>query len=496
MASNLDLTRVVLGLGIESEDLSSEAHILQGIGAPGADGAEQDAAPVGSIYMRTDDIGAGASNDGQLYYKHEAGAGASKWVQAASRDYVNAIAQNLSWREPVLVKADGITTLPTPGPGTDTQDGVTINDGDRVLFSDLTPGTPNVYIYNATTGTYAEDVNSLSDGDSVLVQVGTHADEQWVYDLSTTAWIQFGGASSASELAFIRTFIGKSGAGNVMPTYDSTDIVINNQALDTAISRLDNAVGALTFTENNAITDLDAGAFPASVNDVTAALDGIDIGLGDGDITNTGAGHALTADLIWSGAGNDITEAFDAINDAIGNRAYTNNILVDGETITASLEKIDTTVGDIDNAGAYTSGGFLAEATIAGNSVQETFDAFNQEIGAISDLTYNNTNVTIPASPTETDLESGDLLASEVTEVKWMLQFKRTSNNTRRSIEIHAQYNPTTATVDRAIYAALGSGTGSLGLDIDVVGGIWEFNLSPANAGTASLRRVSYNFLT
>ena len=143
----LDLFRVGLGLDVESEDGSSNAYVIQGAGLPGGDTAEQDAAPIGSTYMRTDV----ETNNLQFYYKWStANNSAADWKQATSKEYVDAIAAGLSWREPVLVHDNTtyatVAAAETAANIADTVDGVTIGVGDRVLFSDLTTGADNVYI--------------------------------------------------------------------------------------------------------------------------------------------------------------------------------------------------------------------------------------------------------------------------------------------------------------------------------------------------------------
>lgn len=95
---SLDLFRVVYGIDIENEALTSNANILQGIGAPGSETQTNDA-PVGSIYLRTD----AEADQLQFYYKHTAGAGTDKWHQGTSKEYVDAAVQGLSWRPPVRV---------------------------------------------------------------------------------------------------------------------------------------------------------------------------------------------------------------------------------------------------------------------------------------------------------------------------------------------------------------------------------------------------------
>ena len=301
----LDLFRVGLGLDVESEDGSSNAYVIQGAGLPGGDTAEQDAAPIGSTYMRTDV----ETNNLQFYYKWStANNSAADWKQATSKEYVDAIAAGLSWREPVLVHDNTtyatVAAAETAANIADTVDGVTIGVGDRVLFSDLTTGADNVYIVSGGTGawTFTADANVETDGDAVLVQQGTFAGEQWVYD--GAAWVQFGSAGDTAELGFLRAFVGKTGPGSESPTYTSTDVIAQSDNLEVAIGKLDASIGTQSYTNDNVVTD-----------------------------------------------GEDVTTSIDALDTALGNQTYTNdNVVTDGESTTASIDAIDTAIGDLQDA--------------------------------------------------------------------------------------------------------------------------------------------------
>lgn len=296
----LDLFRVSLGLDIESTDGSTNAYILQGNGTPGGDAAEQDAAPIGSVFMRGDV----ETNELNLYYKFSSvNNSAADWKQTTSKEYVDAIANGLSWREPVLIHDSityaNITAVETAANIADTLDGVIISNGDRILLSNITTGTDNVYIVSGTTGawTFTADTNLESDGDAVLVQQGTYAEEQWVYD--GTAWVQFGSAAGSAELGFLRAYTGKTGPGSELPTYSSTDVIVQSSTLETAIGALDNSIGTQSYTNDNVVTD-----------------------------------------------GEDITSSIDALDTVVGTQLYTNdNVVTDGQTLTQSIDALDTALG-------------------------------------------------------------------------------------------------------------------------------------------------------
>ena len=298
-----DLFRIIDGLNIELDDLSKNASVLVGDGLPGGDGDVQDAAPIGSLYLRTN-----AETDGlQLYWKYRTTENSSAdWKTAADKDYVDAVAQGLSWREPVRVQDTTSYADSSAFPTTGTIDGVVLNDGDRVLFSNVTAaGDNNVFVWDAGGTSWIEDVNAESDGDALLVQEGTAADQQFIYD--GTNWILFGASTSAAELGFIRTFIGKTGPGSELPTYSSTDIVAQSSNLETAIGALDAAAG-------------------------------------DGEITSDGGNNALSDDLSWGVAGTlTTTDALNELNDAIGDATFTSSgtNITDGDDNNTSINNLN-----------------------------------------------------------------------------------------------------------------------------------------------------------
>jgi hypothetical protein len=200
-------------------NLDESVQIIGTNGPPA--GGDADAVVVGSLAI---DFA-----NGHLYQKNEAGSGLEKW---------QFIGADKSFREPALVRENIVTTLPTATPATnDTQDGETITDGDRVLFSALTV-LPNVYIYDFTTGTYSEDTNEATTGDTVFIQTGTDAGKSFTFN--GTAWVQTDQAS-IDELGFIHDFIGKTGFGAETPTYSSTNVVTQSTDLESAIGELDAA---------------------------------------------------------------------------------------------------------------------------------------------------------------------------------------------------------------------------------------------------------------
>ena len=276
---SLDLFRVAKGLQLESEDFLNSVNVLFGTGAPGGDSSDQDAAERGSLYLRTDT----EANGLQLYYKQAAASGvgsptgsAADWRLVASQSYVDAVAAGISWREPPRVLDNtlyaNVAAVEAAYSGSPfaTVDGITLSNGDRILLTNLTSGNENVYVVNFTGSpilgvTLTEDTNLATDGDALLIQDGSFAETQWVYD--GTQWIQFSTATASAELGFIRDFIGKNAPGAENPNYSSTDVVTPGTDLESAIGELDDSIGTRSYTENN---------FVANGEDLTSSIDALD----------------------------------------------------------------------------------------------------------------------------------------------------------------------------------------------------------------------------
>lgn len=258
---------------VEKGFLHNEAAMIAGVGAPSGAGDSAEVG-IGSIYQDT--------SSGELYIKQSAGAGAANWTRLAG---ANEVSSSISWREPALVIDSSATSVPSGTAGNPiTVDGESVGDGERVLFAAITdPTGPNVYVYDETSGTFTEDANNETAGDSVYVSSGTGAGK--VYNYNGTAWV-LTNQTDLDEQGFIRSFVGKSGAGNELPSYSSTDYIVNGDSLETAIGKIDAQVG------------VNAGAISQEVTDRTNADSAIQSEL---DQTQSGAG--LNADGTYSANG-------------------------------------------------------------------------------------------------------------------------------------------------------------------------------------------------
>lgn len=435
---SLDLFRILEGLQIEDasgvdNSVTAGAHvsILQGTGLPGGDSAQQDSAGIGSLYLRRDAAG---PDNLQMFYKWSTGGNsAADWKTITSKEYVDALAQGLSWREPVKVLDSTlyatIAAAVTAANVADTVNGVTIVADDRLLFSNLTTGNENVYVVSGVSGNwvFTEDTNVATDGDAIMVQDGSQAETQWVFD--GTSWIQFGAAANNAELAFIRTFIGKTGPGSELPTFSSTNLVINSP--NPGADNLETAIGK------------------------------IDTGLGTGNIVNTGGNWSVTNDLAFAGTSGaagtlTVTQALNDLNVAVGDRTYSGTILTDGDTVAASLEDLNVVVTGLQNQSSVVSGSIsVTPATL-------------------------QTVASIPLADAD--------------QVKWLVEQRTTASpSVRRAFEIHAITDGTSVDISPLTILKLNGGVSGAGFDVIISGANLELQLKATAGYDYVVRRLAYS---
>lgn len=334
------LTYTGIGYGLEFD---SGAVVFDIVGVPTGT-AKENAAPAGSIAF---------SSNGSTYRKKTAGAGADKWVEDASKEYVDSVVTGQSWREPALVR-DGSTyadlAAAETAVNTGTIDGVTVDSGDRILFTGITGSAKNVFIVTGTPGagaTLVEDTNSATNGDALYIQSGTDAGKQFSYNGSI--WVQ-SGASSLTELGFVRAFIGKDAEGNELPTYTNTNYISNGNSLELAIGTLDGQV----FTNASAISSL-SGAISSVQSELNA--------------TQTSLGTAINANGTFAGysgtnylnAAISMTDADIKLDTAIGNlNANFSNLQTEVNAIETSL---GTQVNSDGTWNGFTGTNYLNTAT-------------------------------------------------------------------------------------------------------------------------------------
>ena len=268
MADNLQFFDVEQGLGIDEN-----VNIIA-VSSPPGGSAPATTVPRGSFAMDYN------STPAKIYWKFADGSGTDKWKEVAD---ANAVLAEISWREPVKAHNSVLAgAIPTPGPGNDTQDGVTITTGDRVLFSNVaTAGDRNVWIYDAVTGTYTEDANAESIGDRLYVFDGnTWAGTIWTFN-KNSQWVLSEKATDEVELSYIRDYVGKSTLGDLKatePIYGS-----NNYVTDTSQTG-DDLAAAIGVLDAGLGPKVPAGTYnaisPSTVNDINDNIEALDAYVG------------------------------------------------------------------------------------------------------------------------------------------------------------------------------------------------------------------------
>jgi len=463
---SLDFFRIERGL--ELDDL---VQYLQGSGNPGAAG-DTAAALVGSVY--TDNA------SGAIWTKIAAGTGTDKWQKLASEQYVNnAVGATISWREPAKVRDNVATTIPA---GTATQpivvDGVSITDGQRVLFSALTGGDgKNIYVYDQTTGLFVEDTNTETSGDAAYVEAGTSAGKTYVFN--GTNWVQSDQAS-LDELGFIRSFIGKDTTGSDMPSFATTNFVSDSTSLETAIGAIDTALG----------TNVSNGNFIFAANKINANIQALDTEIG---ANVTDGGFILAANKINQNlqvidthlgvdflAGNyislnqTVSGAVTALDVAIGPNVVDGNFILASNKVQANIQALDTQIGADVLAGSYVS---------QANSTNANIQALDTALGDIS-LQTTVTNVT--------SVQTIDSVTAGA--AKWFVRVELESDTTRvYATEVYALSDGTATGSDFTRYATLRMGTAIPGLvvSVDAAGGDLRLRVAASVAVKVEARRAS-----
>jgi hypothetical protein len=450
-------------------ELDEAVQMLQGAGAPGAAG-DSSLAPIGSSYQD--------NATGDFYTKIASGVGTNKWQKMASESYVNnAVGATVSWREPALVRDNVATVLPTGVAAAPVVvDGVSITDGQRVLFSAITGGNgKNIYIYNQATGLFVEDVNTESTGDAAYVQSGTSAGKTYIYNGS--AWVQSDQAS-LDELGFIRAFIGKGAAGSEPTDYSSNNFVVDGTSLEDAVGALDAEVGS----------NVSLGNYIVPANKVNGNIQALDTALG----ANVSAGNHISpankingniqsldtqigAELAtgnFIAANQSTNSAITALDAEIGANVVNGNFVLSAAKVNANIQALDTQIGANVVAGTY-----VGPTSSTNANVQALDTAL-----ALATLATNVTNVT---SIQTIDSVAGGLGA------KWLVRVVDAADPTRvYATEVYAVDNGVSADYTRYATLKIGTSIAGLNVTVDLVGGALRLRVASTAAVNVSARRV------
>lgn len=180
-------------------------------------------------------------------------------TDAANKNYVDAAAAGLSWKQAVRAATTADITLS----GAQTIDGVSIVAGDRVLVKNQT-SSPENGIYVAAAGAWARssDMDTASEfsGATVFVQEGsTQADTGWTQTSEVTTvgtdpvtWVQFTGAGTYNA------GIGLSLTGNTFNVNLGAGIA-QLPSDEVGIDLYDGANGALILTADGSTRSANSG---------------------------------------------------------------------------------------------------------------------------------------------------------------------------------------------------------------------------------------------
>lgn len=184
-------------------------------------------------------------------------------TDAATKGYVDGLANGVDWKASVRVATTAAGTLASSFENGDTVDGVTLATGDRILIKDQAAGEENgIYTVNAsgapTRATDADASAEVTGGLAVWVNEGTaNGDTGWVLTtndaitLDTTALVftQFTGLGQVTAGAALTK------TGNTLDVaVDNSTIEVSSDALRVKDAGITDAKLASTFTKKYSAT--------------------------------------------------------------------------------------------------------------------------------------------------------------------------------------------------------------------------------------------------
>jgi len=217
-------------------------------------------------------------------------------------------------------------------------DGVVVAETNRILFDNITGSDMNVWIVTGAPGSSATLVEDNiagqtvqeTKGDALYIEDGSAAGRKYTYN--GTAWVQQG-AAERTEMGFMRTFTGKDGEGSEMPDYSSTNVIADNDSLETATGKLDAEIGAAVATPQSRTT--------GSISDQAVNLN------------------------------------VEALDNAIGANVTSANVVTTGDSVNEAVSKLDAEIGDgVSGAASRTVG------SVSDQDVNSNVEALDTAIGA------------------------------------------------------------------------------------------------------------------
>lgn len=314
-----------------------------------------------------------------------------------NKAYVDSVASGLSWKEPVIVRAQGNITLSGPGA---TIDGVTMSVGDRVLCDQQTTTTEDgIYAWQgaavAMTRTSDAQVGDNFASAAMFVEQGTDADKGYVCTNDTGSAVI--GTNDLTFVAF--TGGGALTAGNGIDITGSTisvDLLASGglkftagelgvEPADFAGSGLqddgsDNLELKLYATKVSAVGDSDVANNPLyldSTNGLNVKVDAstIDLDSGNGNRLYVPNGGITETQLNASVAGNGLTGGGgSALSVVAADTATKGGLTVDSDGVYSTVANAGNpngvVNGDLGKMCLDTTNGimYIYESTTAGNN--------------------------------------------------------------------------------------------------------------------------------
>jgi hypothetical protein len=274
-------------------------------------------------------------------------------TDAATRQYVDAVARGLAWKQSARAATTTNGALATAYENGDTLDGVTLATGDRILLKDQFTGSENgIYVVAASGApTRASDMPAASDGKGVAVTVtsGTvNADRVYIQTADTAVvgtdaltWSQLGGGGTVYSAG---DGLSESPAGT-FNVATGTGLEISSDAVRIAAA----AAGAgLTGGAGSALAVGAGTGITVNADDVALAA------------SVAGAGLTHTTGVLAVGAGTGISVAADAVavDTAVVSRHVAANVGDGSATqidVTHNLGTYDVSVEVFVNSGSRES---------------------------------------------------------------------------------------------------------------------------------------------
>lgn len=170
-----DFFRVVRGFEIDADDGTALIQIITSSSAPDVQ-VDAQTAPLGTLWI----VNGGGTTATRVYQKY-------RDAFNSKRDWRD-ITQTVTWRDAVEVRQNIATVLPTGTPANPvTVDGQSITDGQRVLFSNLTP--------TAATATITSSVAHVGTDEAIA---GAHANLYFTLATNGSAPIEYSIATAGS----------------------------------------------------------------------------------------------------------------------------------------------------------------------------------------------------------------------------------------------------------------------------------------------------------